>query len=120
MVVEEAVQSGEPSGEVRWLHTPVAAEIVNQVMLVPRSFFAEERDALDGAARLWDDLLRRFSEVADVGPEDPIARATLEADTLLSRSRSTASLAGAQHIRLDALREHRSDLWEAAAAGGGD
>lgn len=111
VVVEEAVQSGEADGQVRWLHTPVAAEVVNQVTLVPQSFFADEARALETGRRLWEDIERRFSEVAEVGPQDPVARAVLRARELLTESTSTETLVTAMRVRLDAVREHHPELW---------
>lgn len=112
VVVEEAVQSGEDGGEVRWLHTPVAAEVVNQATLVPRSFFDEEAEALARGGRLWDELIRRFSELAEVGPDDPVVAAVFRARETLTESASTVALVEALQLRLEAMQQHQPELWQ--------
>lgn len=114
VVVEERVESGEGSRKFEWLHTPFAAELVNQLTLVPKSFFDDERAALEHGERLWDDTLRRFAESTEVGPEDPIVSAVFEARQVLTESASTATLGAALDMRFDAVRHHRPDLWSAA------
>lgn len=111
VVVEEAVQSGEPDNSVRWLHTAVAAELVNQTVVVPRSFFAAERAAHERAGTICDEMDRRFSEVAEVGPDDPVVRAGVRARDLVTGSACTATVVEAMALRLDAFRDHRPDIW---------
>ena len=110
VVVEEAVQSGE-NGPEKWLHTPIAAELVNQTMLVPGSFFKEEGEAISAARALWYELIDRFSEVAEVGPLDPIAEAMSRAGTILAESSSTSSLASAIELQFEAVRQQRPEVW---------
>jgi hypothetical protein len=117
IVVEEGVASGEPLSEPAHLHTPFVAEIVNQLVFVPEEFFAEERTALDTGERIWNDVLRRFSESAEVGPEDPIVAAVFEGRDALNESRSTSTLAEVQQRRLAAAREHNAVILEAAMRG---
>jgi hypothetical protein len=114
VVVEEGVQAGE-AADVEWLHTPFAAELVNQLTLVPQSFFDKERRALEAGERLWHEIERRFAISAEPGPIDPIAAATRRARRLLRQSTSTATLSESLDLRFDALRAHRADLWQAAA-----
>jgi hypothetical protein len=113
VVVEEAVQAGE-DGPEKWLHTPVAAELVNQTMLVPESFFKEEGEAISAARALWYDLIDRFSEVAEVGPLDPVAQAMSEAGNMLAQSSSTSSLASAIELQFEAVRQQRPEVWAQA------
>ena len=117
VVVEETVQSGEQF-TTRSLHTPFAAELINQLIFVPQSFFDDERQALQDGERLWNDLARRYSKSARVGPGDPVASAVARAQELLRESSSTATVSEALALRLDALRLHAPELFRAALAKG--
>jgi len=113
VVVEETVQSGEEL-KIESLHTPIAAELTNQLIFVPQSFFDDEKQALQAAGRLWDDLARRFAKSATVGPGDPVASAVARAQELVRESSSTATLAESLALRLDAVRLHAPELYRAA------
>jgi hypothetical protein len=117
VVVEEAVSSGEPIGEPEWLHTPFAAEIVNQLVTVPQSFFDEEAKALAAGRKLWSDLERRFALSGPVGPGDPVAAAVIRGREMLAESRSTATLAEVLDMRLTAAKRHMPELWAQAVDG---
>jgi hypothetical protein len=114
VVVEEGIASGEPLGGPEQLHTPCVAEIVNQLVLIPEDFFAKERADLERGERIWNDVLRRFSESAELEPEDPIVAAVFEGRDALAESRSTSTLADIQQRRLGAAREHNAAIFEAA------
>jgi hypothetical protein len=111
VVVEEAVSSGEPVAEPEWLHSPFAAEIVNQLVMVPQSFFDEEAEALAAGRKLWSDLERRFSQSGSIGPGDPVAAAVIRGREMLAESRSTATLAEVLDMRLTAAKRHAPELW---------
>ena len=115
VVVEETVQSGE-GVTIRSLHTPIAAELTNQLVFVPQSFFDDEKRALQDAERLWNDLARRFAKSGTVGPGDPVASAMARVRELLRESSSTATLADSLAVRFDALRLHAPELFRAALA----
>jgi hypothetical protein len=118
VVVEEAVQSGVADGSRQWLHTAIAAELVNQAVLVPESFFREEAEALEEASRLWNELQRRFSEAAEVRPGDAVAQIIDLAHEAITLSPSTATLAQALTDRIEAMQQHHPDLWEQVIGNG--
>jgi hypothetical protein len=124
VVVEETVYSGEipppnltdvlSDDQLReHIHTPFAIEVVNQLVLVPEEFFAEERKAIEAGSKLYRDFIRRFSEVARVGPGDPVESLEAAIRDRLTRSPSTATLADALDRRAEFARDQASDVWQA-------
>lgn len=122
VVVEERVFSGEALPEhlgdilgnnalVEHIHTPFTAELANQMLLVPESFFHEERRALEQGEQMWHDFLRRFSEQAQVGPGEPIEHLQHAIQTMASMSLSTATLAAAMEERVAFATEQAPELW---------
>lgn len=111
VVIEEAVQSGEAFTGPEWLHTPFAAEMVNQLTLVPQSFFDDEKKALEAGERLWNDLMRHYSKSGQVGPGDPVTSVINQARALIRESVSTAALSESLAIRLSAVKEYEPELW---------
>lgn len=117
VVVEEAVQAGEPGAPAEWLHTATPTEVVNQLVLVPSSFFRDERAALEEGERLWSETLRRFSESRTLGPLDPVAVEAVEAMRRLRESPSTSTMAESLERRFAVLRDQQPEFWEAAVGG---
>ena len=83
VVVEETVLSGEtipdsmaalPSASqlTEQIHTPLVAELVNQLVFVPEEFFDKEQEALAHGRKIWQDFIRRFTESRPPAPGDPI------------------------------------------------
>jgi hypothetical protein len=121
LVVEETVYSGEAvSGEfvdlsdaslLERIHTPFLGEVVNQVVFVPELFFKEERDAIESAKRILDEIDRRYSESVRPGPLDPIADLYRSVGESLTLSASTATLVGIMDRRADFAIRHAPELW---------
>ena len=123
VVVEESVYSGETppdnivdvladTGLVEQLHTPVAADMVNQLVFVPQSFFDEEAKALREAAKLWSEFIRRFAENGPIGPGDPIEFFEQSISEKIMHSESTATLIATLKERMNFAEKHAPDLWE--------
>ena len=124
VVVEETVYSGEiPPANLtdvlsdddlrEHIHTPFAVELVNQLVLVPEEFFVEERKAIEAGSKLYHDFIRRFSEVAPVGPGDPVESLEAAIRDRLTRSPSTSTIADALDRRVEFARDQASDVWQA-------
>lgn len=122
VVVEEIVYSGEePTDDIgdvlsdeqltERIHTPVAAEIVNQIVLVPEQFFTDERRAFERGEKMWRDFMDRFSEERPVGPGDPIESLHDDLRDMVTRSKSTATLARTLDLRVRFARTEAPELW---------
>lgn len=128
VVVEETIYSGEALTDAaidalgstaltERLHTPVAAEIVNQRVMVPKSFFDAERKALEEGYNASEKFKRKYSISAPVGPRDPVIAAITEAGRRLRESLSTATLADTLSLQLEAAREHQPELYRSVTNG---
>src|SRR5262249_31688468 len=124
VVVEETVYSGEippdnvadPLGAQQLreqIHTPFVAEMVNQIVFVPESFFDDERTAIAQGAKRWHDFIRRFAESRPIGPGDPIEFLDQSIRAMLIRSPSTATLAATIDPRVEFAMREAPELWEA-------
>ena len=86
------------------IHTPLVAEIVNQLVFVPESFFDEERKAIAQGAKMWHEFIRRFAESKPIGPGDPIEFLDRSIRAMAVRSQSTATLAATIDERVEFAR----------------
>jgi hypothetical protein len=122
LVIEEAVYSGETLPDtpgdilsdqqlVEWLHTPFAAEIVNQLVMVPEEFFTQERAALVDGKNVVDEMERKYAQNAPVGPADPIVSLHKAIRELTARSSSTATLAATLDLRAEFAASQAPELW---------
>lgn len=125
VIVEEVVYSGDVvDGEVlqvpdegiltERIHTAFTAEMVNQVLEVPRSFFIKEGKALADAAKRWHDFLTHYAEQRPIGPGDPIESLDKAIRDMATISSSTASLAHALNERAEFAARAAPALWDAA------
>jgi hypothetical protein len=124
LVVEETVYSGElaPANIAdvladdtyrEQIHTPVVAEMVNQLVFVPEEFFARERKAIDEGQKTMDEFDRRFSETAHVGPGDPIEFLQKAIRESIVESPSTATLVASMDRRAAFAKEQAPHIWNA-------
>jgi hypothetical protein len=115
LVVEERSFSGSAStGDTIQLHMPFKAEIVNQAMLVPESFFQEEAEALERGEKLYDELNSKYAVQGPVGPIDPVADMLGKVREELAVSQSTATIAAGLQTRLDFMRTALPEEFERA------
>lgn len=123
VVVEETIYSGAtvPEGAadilgsanlITALHTPFVAEIVNQTILVPESFFEQERNALDSGERMWDTYISKYAISAEVGPANPVITVLGRVRDTIARSPGTATLAESLHTRMEVARQANPALFE--------
>jgi hypothetical protein len=128
IVVEETVYSGElapenigdPLGDATFrehIHTPVVAEMVNQIVFVPERFFVRERKAIEEAKRMLDEFDRRFSESAHVGPGDPIEFLQRAIRESLVESPSTSTFVASMDKREAFAKEHAPRIWNDVVQG---
>jgi hypothetical protein len=124
VVIEETVYSGEKISDniadpfnnqqlLEQIHTPFVAEMVNQLVLVPESFFDEERKAIVQGAKMWHEFIRRFAESRPIGPGDPIEFLDRSIRAMAVRSQSTSTLAATIDERVEFARREAPELWEA-------
>lgn len=122
VVVEETVYSGETPPDnigdilsgtqlIERLHTPVSGDMVNQIVFVPQAFFDKERKAIQEAARLWSEFLRRYIRRGPVGPGDPIEFIEKSIHEKIKQSPSTATLMATMEERLNFAERHAPELW---------
>jgi hypothetical protein len=122
IVVEETVYSGEtgpeniadPTGNLALqerIHTAFAAEMVNQIMMVPEEFFVEERKAIEAAMKMWNDFQRRYAKSRRPGPGDPVELVHRSIDELVRISSSTSTLAATLDKRVEFASEFAPELW---------
>jgi hypothetical protein len=127
LVVEETVYSGETlptaaadilsdNSLVEQIHTPVVAEIVNQLVLVPEEFFDEERKAIDAANKLLGEFERRFAKSARVSPGTPVEDLQNSIRQMLNQSASTATIASAIDERVRFAMREAPELWNQVRA----
>jgi hypothetical protein len=117
LVIEERSFSGSAdTGDTIQLHMPFKAEIINQAMLVPESFFKEEAAALERGEKLYDELNTKYAEQGPVGPLDPIVKVLGKVQEELAVSQSTATIADSLQTRLDFMRNSLPEAFEVAAA----
>ena len=124
LVVEETVYSGElaPANIAdvladdtyrEQIHTPVVAEMVNQLVFVPEEFFARERKGIDEARKTMDEFDRRFSETAHVRPGDPIEFLQKAICEFIVELPSTATLVASMDRRAAFAKEQAPHIWNA-------
>jgi len=122
IVVEERIYSGEAPPEhladvlsdaqlVETLHTPVAADMVNQLVFVPEEFFEEESKAIKNAAKLWGEFARHYVNRGVVGPGDPIERVEQSINEKIRQSQSTSTLIANMDERMQFAKKYAPDLW---------
>ena len=126
VVIEERVYNGEDMGTESLLtnrvsttiHTAFAADIVNQIVLVPQAFFLREAWALQEAEEHWKEILGATLE--ETAPHDPtgLRRALVHMlDGLKDREErapTTATMAETLQERFEFIARERPVLWEAA------
>jgi hypothetical protein len=128
VVVEETIYSGETLPDdlaniladpdlTRQIHTPFVAEIVNQLVLVPEEFFVEERQALQHGAKLLHEFNTRFLHAAPIDPGGPVENLHNSIRDQVSRSLSTATLAGVIGDQVEFAQQQAPDLWNAVLQG---
>ena len=128
VVVEETIYSGEALPDnladiladphlTERIHTPFVAEIVNQLVLVPEEFFVEERQALQQGAKLWHEFNQGYAKSAPISPGDPIEGLQNSVRDQVSRSLSTATLAGVLGSQVEFAQRQAPDLWNATVQG---
>jgi len=125
VVVEEFVYSGDSYGgdpenlsdtDGIWekIHTPFAAEIVNQLYLVPEQFFEEERKALKEGAKKWNDFQKKYAKSKTINPGDPIEFLSKDIREILARSQSTATLAQINDLQQNFIKKYSQNLGNSA------
>ena len=124
VVVEETVYSGETQPEgltdilgnaqlLERIHTAFAAEMVNQLVLVPEAFFEEEHRAIAAAAKKWKEFVIRFAKSGPPGPGDPIQILERSIDERLRVSPSTSTLISALDDRVEFAMQYAPHIWTA-------
>jgi hypothetical protein len=122
VVVEEVVYSGETGPDAivdvtasaqlqERIHTPMVAEMVNQVVLVPEEFFVEERKAIEQAAKILDQFEHKWAVAQRPQPGDPVELVQRSINHMMTVSPSTSTLVATLDKRVEFAAEFAPQIW---------
>jgi hypothetical protein len=128
VVVEETVYSGEPipEGVANYLgrpelqeqiHTAFAAEIVNQLVMVPPAFFIREHWALEESKELWGIVAREYAKESPMSVSESMTAMLAEVKDQTRRSPNTSTLVDSYRRRLEFAARERPHIWDEVMRG---